>query len=178
MTNVVYNPDHSVRALSRLTSQFKDKENIEKFIKIFMDELQEAEDALFQLLTMRSLTTAEGAQLDTIGEQVGALRAGQNDTEYRIAIGKQITVSDSGTAEVRVTTDGVSTGDPSIPGVIESMIAAGVGFYGVEVIIDPEESFAFRSTDEGGAPPAVGKGFNSTDAGFEEAGGEFVSVSI
>ena len=203
MTNVTLIPDHSVRALSRLTTQFKGKENIEKLLKVFTNELQTAEAALFDVLNLRALSTATAAQLDSIGEHIGSLRAGKNDVEYKAAIAKQIAinisngtekdihdvvmnltdattvkVTDSGTAEVRVTTDGVSTGDPTIPGTIESMIAAGVGFYGVEVVFTPEDAFAFRSTDEAGADPAVGKGFSSTDAGYESVGGEFVSVSI
>jgi hypothetical protein len=202
MTNVIPIADHAVRAISRLTQQFRDKENIAKLIQVFMDELNEVESVLFDLLLMRSLTTAVGAQLDIIGEHVGSLRAGQNDTEYKIAIGKQIAinisnatepnihdivfnltnattvqVTDTGTAEVTITTDGSAT-DPAIPGVIESMIGAGIGFGGLEVIFDPEVSFAFRTTDEDPNPPAVGEGFSSTDAGFETAGGEFISVQV
>lgn len=200
MTNVTQITDHSIRAISRLSSQFKGKENIEKLIKIFTDELQEIEDAQFQLLLLRSVSTSTGVQLDNIGEHVGALRGGQNDTEYRASISLQIGVNNSEATEmvihdiakqltnatvlnviddfpagITITTDGTGfTG--SVFAAIEGMVGAGISLNSISLIPDPSTAFAFSSADGGGIPAPEGLGFSSTDEGVSPTGGTFTSI--
>lgn len=59
-----------------------------------IDQVQEIEDVLFQLLNERSLTDAEGVQLDLIGEILGLARqGGWTDDEYRILLGVRIGIN-------------------------------------------------------------------------------------
>lgn len=55
-----------------------------------VDQLQELEDAFYDLLVMRWLSTAEGEQLDAIGQVVGLLRSGMPDEEFRASLSVQI----------------------------------------------------------------------------------------
>lgn len=200
MTNVTQITDHSIRALSRLSSQFKGKENLEKLVKIFTDELQELEDAQFDLLLLRSVSTSVGVQLDNIGEHVGSLRGGQNDTEYRASISLQIGVNNSEATEMiihditkqltnatsvsvlddfpaglNITTNGTGfTG--SVFAAIEGMIGAGISLNSISIVPDPSIAFAFSSADGGGVPAPEGLGFSSTDEGGSPTGGEFTSI--
>lgn len=57
--------------------------NITKLIVALMSPVQDAENALQQLLTQRSIDTAVGAQLDQIGTIVGQARGGLVDDDYR-----------------------------------------------------------------------------------------------
>lgn len=62
-------------------------------------EVQEVEDVLFQLLLQRSVDTAVGAQLDTLGAIVGIDREGRSNTEYRQSILVQIQINNTGGQE-------------------------------------------------------------------------------
>jgi hypothetical protein len=75
--------DHVAAALNRLPEQFKGKPNIEKLLRVLVGAIQQAEDAGQQLLTLRTIDTATGAQLDIIGKIVGQARAGLLDDDYR-----------------------------------------------------------------------------------------------
>jgi len=64
-------------------------------------QFEEVETTFYDLLTMTSLATATGSQLDVIGVEVGLARNGMNDTDYRAALYIQITLNIScGTPEV------------------------------------------------------------------------------
>lgn len=82
----------SDRPLNRMISVFKDfdettdnivKPNLEAFAKIFLDELEQAYDALFDILKGYALDQAVGAQLDVLGRILDERREGLNDDEYR-----------------------------------------------------------------------------------------------
>lgn len=60
--------------LSRLAYQFKGSEKFNSFIEAFLSEYQELYDSELQLLNDRYLSTAEGVQLDSIGDIVGLPR--------------------------------------------------------------------------------------------------------
>lgn len=71
------------RTLNLLLGQFREKENWEKFIKVIIEPLQELEYVYEDLLLEVSLDTSEGAQLDQLGQIIGALRGSLNDEDYR-----------------------------------------------------------------------------------------------
>lgn len=75
--------DHVAIALGRLPQQFKDATKLQAFISAFMSESQALENAMQDLLTMRTLDNAVGAQLDVIGKKVGQARNGLDDDDYR-----------------------------------------------------------------------------------------------
>jgi hypothetical protein len=82
--------------LRRLPQQHKDQENIAKFISALVTLVQDLEDALFPLLTDRTIDTAVGEQLNIIGRIVKEDRLGQpDDTYYRIRIRARIAANKS-----------------------------------------------------------------------------------
>lgn len=66
--------DVITKGLSRLAYQFNDSEKFKGFVAAFLEQYQDLEDSNQQLLTLRYLDTAEGKQLDGIGEIVGIER--------------------------------------------------------------------------------------------------------
>lgn len=92
--------DHVTRGLSYLPWQFDDSVKLKEYIKILLEEIQEIEEALFEILREKSLDSAVGFQLDIIGEQIGKRREGvTDDDEYRKLLRVQIAVNSSeGTA--------------------------------------------------------------------------------
>lgn len=61
-------------ARERVTEQFKTKEVFDKYLQLLIQGQMEIEDTLKQLMQLRSIDTATGAQLDNIGEIVGQQR--------------------------------------------------------------------------------------------------------
>jgi hypothetical protein len=75
--------NHTTRALGRLILQYKDATVIQAIISAFGTQLNELEQANEDLLTLRSIFTATGAQLDIWGVILDLDRAGRTDDEYR-----------------------------------------------------------------------------------------------
>jgi len=72
---------------SHLLGQFCDSENLNKFLGLFSQELQELEsDAIIPLLYERTLVRAEGVNLDNIGVGLSVPREGRSDEAYRAAL--------------------------------------------------------------------------------------------
>ena len=83
--------DHIAQAKERLLEQQKNKPGIEGTLTAFVEQIQDIEDVLNALGTERAVDTAEGVQLDKIGEIVGIERElGQSDEDYRIEIKAKI----------------------------------------------------------------------------------------
>jgi len=89
--------DHVTQAIARLHEQHKGKTNIEALLTCLVAPMQDIEDALFQLLTERTIDTAIGVQLDIIGKLVGEPRNGLSDDDYRRHVRARISVSRSKT---------------------------------------------------------------------------------
>jgi hypothetical protein len=85
MTTLVHDPDHTARGVARVIDRYR-KPRTSALLASWLGELQETEDALWQLLVERSLATAEGDQLDVLGAIVGEPRQGRDDETYRIWI--------------------------------------------------------------------------------------------
>jgi hypothetical protein len=94
MTTLVHDPDHSTRGVAWLIDRYR-KPRTSALLASWLDQVQEAEDALWQLLVERSLATAEGDQLDVLGAIVGEPRRGRDDETYRIWISARNMVSRS-----------------------------------------------------------------------------------
>ena len=78
--------------------------NLEKLLSIYLEEIQDAEDMLFDLVNKSGiagyLELMEGVNLDAYGSIVGELRKGSLDPDYRIRILGRILVNNSeGTIE-------------------------------------------------------------------------------
>jgi hypothetical protein len=97
---------HAEEALGRLPQQFRGKDRIDGLIRSFVAQIQDAEDAAWQLYNLRSVDADEGVQLDMIGRIVGQPRGGVTDPLYRRYLRARIlTNSSTGTVEdlIRVT---------------------------------------------------------------------------
>lgn len=71
---------------SRILSQFYNSKVLKLLLGAFTDEIQELSTAIYQLISGRSLSQAEGEQLDAIGRIVGQKREGYNyDTDFWFA---------------------------------------------------------------------------------------------
>lgn len=77
--------DHEDINIGRITERFK-QTDVEKFTVILSKQVQELEQTFYDLLTKRGLDTAEGEQLDKIGEILNTPRAGFNDENYVIRL--------------------------------------------------------------------------------------------
>lgn len=84
--------DHINQAKKRLLEQYKKKTGINSILEALIQPLQEIEtDGLATFYTHNAIDTAEGIQLDLIGEYVGLARVpGQSDVDYRVSIKGQI----------------------------------------------------------------------------------------
>lgn len=90
--------DHAAAALARLAQEYRGKENFEALLNVFNTHTQGLEQALQDLLLNRSLDTAEGAQLDTIGSVIAYPRDTSDDATYRLRLRAKIkTIRSSGT---------------------------------------------------------------------------------
>ena len=78
--------DHVTEALGNYIQRFKNKPRLMALTTAYLEQIQDLEDALFQLITDRTIETAVGPQLDGIGSIVGEDREGRDDDDYRLAI--------------------------------------------------------------------------------------------
>ncbi len=98
--SITKNDTHVADALSNRIQQFKNKEDFADLIRIYVEQVQDLEDALFQVLLDTTLNTSIGEQLDNLGEIVGEDRLSRNDEDYRQALRVRILINkSSGTIE-------------------------------------------------------------------------------
>lgn len=171
--------DHADQAIALLIEQFKSAENLQALIGALIGPLQEIENTADDLYTLRAIDTAEGEQLDGIGEIVNEERQGRDDDEYREGLYFRILVNNSKSipetiidglkiitgatkvtyieiypAKVELMTDGPIIPD-NLHETIESILPAGVGIDSILWVYDLDYEFHFR-TEYG---PQEGKGF-------------------
>lgn len=92
--------DHAEQAYARLVEQYKGKPKFKAVLYALARQIQELEDAYYQLLTERSIDTAVGVVLDILGKIVGERRGGASDADYRLRIRARIRANlSSGTVE-------------------------------------------------------------------------------
>lgn len=93
--------NHHSEAVLRLLQQFRGKPKLEAMLGIVTHQIQQLEDAFWELMTERQLTTAIGAQLDIIGAILGQSRVVDetttltDDNDYRAMLGIKILVNTS-----------------------------------------------------------------------------------
>ncbi len=74
--------DHADRSTALLLEQFKRSPRLHDLVRALVEPLQGLENVFQDLLTLRALDTAFGAQLDGIGEIVDEPRQGRSDADY------------------------------------------------------------------------------------------------
>lgn len=88
--------DHEQRASGRLTSEYQRADKIKALVAIYGARAQIVEDAIWSQLTLHWVDTAEGIQLDRLGQIVQEPRLGRGDEEYRRSIQFRIKINTSG----------------------------------------------------------------------------------
>lgn len=78
--------DHEIRGLAKLTKAYCDKPRIVAILSAFLRQIQQVENAMFQLVSKINIDGGDGAVLDLIGSLIGAPRSGATDQEYRIVL--------------------------------------------------------------------------------------------
>jgi len=86
--------DQVGQGLSR-NIDFLDKDNFNKLIQLFLEQVQEIEVATLSIADQKNINTAIGVWLDYIGRIVGEDRKSRNDTEYRSALLLKIAANSS-----------------------------------------------------------------------------------
>lgn len=115
VNNIEQKTDVVSSAVSNLLYQFKDLPNIEGLTRVFLDEVQELENEMFKLLTLRTLEEATGQQLDNIGQILGIRRTTSNDELYRNILKiRNIRQTSTGHANSVISLLRLFTGDPDI----------------------------------------------------------------
>ena len=90
-----YSTSHVEEGKAMLLEQFKDKPRLAALLGVFLGQVQAAESALWQLFSERTVDTAIGVQLDSLGTIVGETRQGLSDADYRTLIRGRIAANKS-----------------------------------------------------------------------------------
>ena len=86
-----YIEDHVARAKSLVTSVFEGSQTLLALLAVFVQELQEAEDAYWDLAMSLLIEHSRNAVLDQVGSWLGEQRGGLTDLEYqRLLAGKAL----------------------------------------------------------------------------------------
>ncbi len=103
---------HDVESLARFLEHDKGKQKFEDLIaKVLAPQVQDLENAIFQILTDTILDTSVGVQLDNFGTTVDQARNGQTDDQYRQTLrAKTLLNNAQGTLEEIVTITDLLTG--------------------------------------------------------------------
>ncbi len=173
MTDIVHDSEQETKTSGLLITEFKTKPNIKGLAEIFGAKIQELEDALFQLFTLRGVDTAFGAQLDLLGAVVGVVRGGLNDTDYATAIRAEILLNvSSGTiqqilalmytafpgvvftgveeypADFRIVAHSPLANPAQAGALVHSALPAGVGGYLVYSIVPAGHTFTYCDSND------------------------------
>lgn len=86
MTVPIKKTDHVTEGLAQLTGLYEDKPICNAITSSYLAQIQDLENAFFDLLWIRLLANALGVYLDFLGAIVNEPRAGRGDERYRLAI--------------------------------------------------------------------------------------------
>ncbi len=88
--------DHVEQGLALLLDQYKYKPRLEAWLSAYLRQVQELENATYDVIILRLLDVATGAQLATLGKIVGQPNSENlGDDEYRIFIRARILINRS-----------------------------------------------------------------------------------
>lgn len=193
MSNIVQITDHFQQSLKRLLEQYKNQPNLEAVLEIYLDQVQELEDAIYPLINALNIPAMSGQMLDWIGEIVGQPRTTNDDARYRIllyvkihqnvseaeserviSVMKLISESDyvhyinlsNANVQVQITNETLSQDEIDlIYREIHKVVAAGVRVAYI-VQADPDDAFAYAGVNAA----APGDGY---DDGSGTVGGKY-----
>lgn len=85
--------NHLDLAYSKLIELYKNSPSFKSLLKSLILPIQNIEDETYNVYLLRWVETAQGEQLDLLGESLGEYRLGKNDLEYRVAILTRISIN-------------------------------------------------------------------------------------
>lgn len=91
--DLTYDGEHTAEGLALLLEQFKGKPLIEGHVGSFLNQVQDLEDAIWEILLCTDIDHATNAQLEGLGDLVGEGRRERTDAQYRAAIRVRILVN-------------------------------------------------------------------------------------
>jgi hypothetical protein len=108
--------DHVRRAILNLPPVYWGKPRIASCLRALVEEVQELEDAVWDVLTLRSIETATGARLQALGRLVGEPDLGYDQETYRVLIRVRIVINRSRGAASNFTSVGsiITTGKTTV----------------------------------------------------------------
>lgn len=195
--------NHVQAGLDLLLDQYKGKPRIAALLTSELEQVQELEDAIWDVIVGRLIDNAVGVQLDALGKIVGQKRQGAGDEVFRARIRARIWANRSlghpddiikvvqlasGLADDEWTyTEVYPAGfliellgpiDPSIVPVVAELVKVakppGVGFSVLFSGIPESETFAFSDDDD--PMTDVDRGFADDDP-TEAPGGRWIDVA-
>ena len=87
--------DHTAQAKARLIYQYQEKERLAAVLEALVDQVQDAEDAAWDLRASLFLDAATKDRLNILGAMVGEPRRNRSDTDYILAIRTRILINRS-----------------------------------------------------------------------------------
>lgn len=97
-SNFIVPLDSFVDEVINYLPDYLKKDNLVKFLTIFLDRLEALDNAWIELAEYRLLVNAQGVVLDDIGKQMGLYRNGQSDDDFRtILLIRQASAGKGGT---------------------------------------------------------------------------------
>lgn len=87
--------DLVAQSIAQLPTPYADSAKLKALLEAFGTQAQAVDDALLELLALRSIDTATGAQLDGIGDNLFEQREGQSDDQYRVRLRAKLIVNAS-----------------------------------------------------------------------------------
>ena len=85
--------EHESLSASRFLDQFKNAVDLKALMASYAEQIQDLENAMFEVILERVLPTAEGVQLTVLGAIVQQPRTTSDDVEFRIAISARIAIN-------------------------------------------------------------------------------------
>lgn len=92
---LAHNPEHVEQAIAHLIEFFRNGPRNQALVRAICEQLQDLEDVFYDLYSKTFLSTAEGVQLDQLGEIVGEARQDRTDSQYRASIRIRVLVNRS-----------------------------------------------------------------------------------
>jgi hypothetical protein len=89
---ITHKTDHVEEGLARLIHQYADKPRIKLLLQIYLDRVQDLEDAIFSLIDNAGLDNATGWILAALGKVLVQPNPGLSDDDYRTLLRARIRV--------------------------------------------------------------------------------------
>ena len=191
MTSLAHILDHGDQAVARLLEQFRTGATMPALVRALAAQAQDVEDALWDVLVLRRLSDAAGAQLDALGRIVGQPREGRSDADYVLWLRARVRINlGSGRGEDLLAAFGLVMQGTTTLQLVEQFPAGLVLRVGSAAAVDPTQAAAILQLAKAAGVQAILEAattldttsfaFDPNGAGFDDGtgtvGGMFVTA--